>query len=69
VVLPQAPDLDALIRLIRDDNKIGYLPRRQSHHVMVLLGGLGQPFFERPGLPLTYVSEMALGIALTALRA
>src|SRR2546421_5472399 len=32
--LPQALDLNALIRLIRDDNKIGYLPRQEDYHVM-----------------------------------
>jgi 3-dehydroquinate synthetase len=69
VVLPQTVDLDALIRLIRDDNKIGYLPRREGHHVMVLLRRLGQPVEERPGLPLTYVSETELRIALATLRA
>lgn len=67
--LPQTVDLDALIRLIRDDNKIGYLPRREGHHVMVLLWHLGQPVEERPGLPLTYVSEKELRIALGTLRA
>src|SRR5579883_863201 len=69
VMLPQTVDLDALIRLIRDDNKIGYLPRREGHHVMVLLRGLGQPVEEQPGLPLTYVSETELRIALATLRA
>jgi 3-dehydroquinate synthetase len=67
--LPQTVDLDALIRLIRDDNKIGYLPRREGHHVMVLLRHLGQPVEERPGLPLTYVSEKELRTALGTLRA
>jgi len=67
--LPQTLDLDALIRLIRDDNKIGYLPRREGYHVMVLLQHLGQPVEERPGLPLTYVSETELRIALGTLRA
>ena len=67
--LPQALDIDALIRLIRDDNKIGYLPRRAGHHLMVLLRHLGQPVEERPGLPLTYVSEKELRIALGSLRA
>ena len=67
--LPQTLDLDALIRLIRDDNKIGYLPRREGHHVLVLLRHLGQPVEERPGLPLTYVSEKELRTALGTLRA
>ncbi len=67
--LPQALNLNALIRLISDDNKIGYLPRRESHHVMVLLRHLGQPVEERPGLPLTYVSEMELRTAIATLRA
>jgi 3-dehydroquinate synthetase len=67
--LPQTVDLDALIRLIRDDNKIGYLPRREGHHVMVLLRRLGQPVEERPGLPLTYASEKELRTALGTLRA
>jgi 3-dehydroquinate synthetase len=68
-VLPRTLDIDALIRLIRDDNKIGYLPRREGHHVMVLLRQLGQPVEERPGLPLTYVSERELRMALATLRA
>ena len=67
--LPQTGDLDALIRLIRDDNKIGYLPRCEGYHVMVLLRRLGQPVEERPGLPLTYVSEKELRSALGTLRA
>ena len=67
-VLPRTLALDALIRLIRDDNKIGYLPRREDHHVMVLLRHLGQPVEERPGLPLTYVSERELRTALATLR-
>jgi 3-dehydroquinate synthetase len=68
-VLPQTMDIDALIRLISDDNKIGYLPRREGHHVMVLLKHLGQPVEERPGLPLTYVSETELRTALVTLQA
>ena len=68
-LLPQTVDIDAFIRLIRDDNKIGYLPRREGYHVMVLLRHLGQPIEERPGLPLTYVSEKELRIALATLRA
>ncbi len=67
--LPQTVDLDALIRLIRDDNKIGYLPRCEGHHVMVLLRHLGQPVEERPDLPLTYVSEKELRTAIGTLRA
>src|SRR3989440_2024333 len=67
--LPRTVDIDGLIRLIRDDNKIGYLPRREGYHVMVLLKHLGQPVEERPGLPLTYVSEMELRTALATLRA
>jgi len=67
--LPQTLDLDALIRVIRDDNKIGYLPRREGYHVMVLLQRLGQPVEERPGLPLAYVSETELRTALAALKA
>src|SRR5436305_2173322 len=42
-VLPRTLDLGALMRIIRDDNKIGYLPQREDHHVMVLLRHLGQP--------------------------
>lgn len=67
--LPQTMDFDALIRLIHDDNKIGYLPRREGHHVMVLLRHLGQPVEERSGLPLSYVSERELRTALATLRA
>jgi 3-dehydroquinate synthetase len=67
--LPQTLDTGALMRIIRDDNKIGYLPRREDHHVMVLLRHLGQPVEERPGLPLTYVSEKELRTALATLRA
>jgi len=67
--LPQEVEIDALMRIIRDDNKIGYLPRRQGYHVMVLLRRLGQPVEERPGLPLTYVSETELRTALVTLRA
>jgi 3-dehydroquinate synthetase len=67
--LPQTMDIDALVRIIRDDNKIGYLPRREGQHVMVLLRHLGQPVEERPGLPLTYVSEAELRTALGTLRA
>jgi 3-dehydroquinate synthase/2-deoxy-scyllo-inosose synthase len=67
--LPRTLDTGALMRIIRDDNKIGYLPRREGHHVMVLLRHLGQPFEERPGLPLTYVSEQELRTALATLRA
>jgi 3-dehydroquinate synthase/2-deoxy-scyllo-inosose synthase len=68
-VLPRTLDIDALIRLISDDNKIGYLPRREGSHVMVLLRRLGQPVEERPGLPLTYVSETELRTALVTLQA
>jgi 3-dehydroquinate synthetase len=67
--LPPRLDIDTLIRLIGDDNKIGYLPRREGHHVMVLLRHLGRPNEEQPGLPLTYVSETELRTALAALRA
>lgn len=67
--LPQTVDKDALIRVIRDDNKPGYLPRRAGHHVMVLLQRLGQPVEERPDLPLTYVSDTELRTALAALKA
>ena len=67
--LPQTLDLDALMKIIRDDNKIGYLPRREGAHLMVLLRHLGQPIEERPGLPLTYISEMELRTALATLRA
>ena len=68
-VLPRMLDIDALIRLISDDNKIGYLPRREGYHVMVLLRHLGQPVEERPGLPLVYVSDRELRTALATLRA
>ncbi len=67
--LPQTLDTGGLMRIIRDDNKIGYLPRREGHHVMVLLKHLGQPVEERLGLPLTYVSEKELRAALTLLIA
>lgn len=67
--LPRTLDIDALIRLIGDDNKIGYLPRREGHHVMVLLRHLGRSNEEQPDLPLTYVSEMELRTALTTLQA
>jgi 2-deoxy-scyllo-inosose synthase len=67
--LPQTMNIDALMRIIRDDNKIGYLPRSEGYHVMVLLQHLGQPVEERPGLPLTYVSEAELRTALGTLRA
>jgi 3-dehydroquinate synthetase len=66
--IPRTMDIDALMRIIRDDNKIGYLPRREGHHVMVLLKRLGQPLEERPGLPLAYVSEQELRTALATLR-
>ena len=67
--LPRTTDIDVLMRIIRDDNKIGYLPRREGHHVMVLLRHVGQPFEEQLGLPLTYVSEQELRTALATLRA
>ncbi len=67
--LPHATDIDALMGLIGDDNKIGYLPRRQGDHTMVILRRLGQPLVSRPGLPLTYVSEVELRAALAALQA
>lgn len=67
-VLPRTLDIDALMGIIRDDNKIGYFPRREDHHVMVLLRGLGQPVEERPGLPLAYVSERELRPVLATLR-
>src|SRR3989440_1999013 len=67
--LPRTMDIDALIKIISDDNKIGYLPRREGQHVMVLLKHLGQPVEERPGLPVTYVSETELRTALATLRA
>ena len=66
--LPRTMDIDTLMKVIRGDNKIGYLPRREGSHVMVLLKHLGQPFEERPGLPLTYVSEQELRTALATLR-
>src|SRR5579884_1947194 len=68
-VLPGTLDIDALMRLISDDNKIGYLPRREGYHVMVLLRHLGQPVEERPAVPLAYVSEKELRTALTTLMA
>jgi 3-dehydroquinate synthetase len=64
-----ATDIDALLKLIGEDNKIGYLPRRAGYHAMVLLQHLGQPTQEQPGTPLTYVSEAELRMALTALQA
>ena len=48
--------VQAVLALMRTDNKIGYLPPRPGSHVMVLLKQLGQPAMER-GLPLTYVAE------------
>ena len=63
-----ATDIDALLKLIGEDNKIGYLPRRAGYHAMVLLQHLGQPTQEQPGTPLTYVSEAELRMALTALQ-
>ena len=65
--IPSA-DIDAILRLIAEDNKIGYLPHRPGYHVMVLLQRLGLAVEERPGIPLTYVSEAELRTALAALQ-
>ena len=67
--LPETLDIDALMSLISDDNKIGYLPRREGYHGMVLLRHLGQPVEERSGVPLASVSEKELRTALTTLMA
>jgi 3-dehydroquinate synthetase len=66
-IIPGA-DIDAILRLIAEDNKIGYLPHRPGYHVMVLLQRLGLAVEERPGIPLTYVSEAELRTALAALQ-
>lgn len=65
--LPTDLALEDLIALIGKDNKIGYLPRREGHHVMVVLRHLGQPIIEQD-LPLTYVSDAELRAALTIVQ-
>src|SRR6185437_11606745 len=61
--LPADLDVEAILALIREDNKIGYLPRRPGFHIMVLLEHLGQPATEW-GLPLTYVADEELREAI-----
>lgn len=65
--LPTDLDSEAILALMRADNKIGYLPHRPGSHVMVLLNQLGQPAMER-GLPLTYVAESEVRAAVASLQ-
>lgn len=65
--LPADLDIEAILSLMRQDNKIGYLPRRPGFHVMVLLEHLGQPVMEQ-GLPLTYVAEQEVRAAISRLQ-
>ena len=61
--LPTDLDSEAILALMRADNKIGYLPHRSGYTVMVILNHLGQPAMER-GLPLTYVAEAEVRAAM-----
>lgn len=65
--LPANLDLEPVLALIGNDNKIGYLPRRSGYHTMVLLEHLGKPVMEA-GLPLTYVADAELRAAMAALQ-
>jgi 3-dehydroquinate synthetase len=65
--LPADLDVEAILALMGEDNKIGYLPRRPGFHVMVLLEHLGQPVMEQ-GLPLTYVADAEVRAAIAALQ-
>jgi 3-dehydroquinate synthetase len=65
--LPRDISLAALLKVIRQDNKIGYLPQREGFHAMVLLRRLGLPLTEN-GLPLTSVSEAELREAILAVQ-
>lgn len=66
--LPVDLDVAALLALMGEDNKIGYLPRRPGFHVMVLLEHLGRPVWEH-NLPLTYVADAEVRAALDCCRA
>lgn len=65
--LPVDLDVEAILELMRADNKIGYLSHRPGFHVMVLLEHLGRPVMEQ-GLPLTYVAEEEVRMAIAALQ-
>lgn len=65
--LPVDLDVEAILGLVNEDNKIGYLPRLPGFHVMVLLEHLGKPLLEQ-GLPLTYVADAELRAAITQLQ-
>ncbi len=65
--LPGDIPLEGLLRLVGADNKIGYLPRREGYHAMVLLRHLGQPVMHN-GLPLTYVADAELRAAIVAIQ-
>jgi 3-dehydroquinate synthase/2-deoxy-scyllo-inosose synthase len=66
--LPADLDVDAILNLMRADNKIGYLPQRPGSFVMVLLEHFGRPVMEQ-GLPLTYVAEAEVRAAIADLQA
>ena len=65
--LPPGLDHDAILALMEEDNKRGYLPHRPGSYVMVLLEHLGQPALSQ-GLPLTYVTDAEVRAAMTALQ-
>jgi 3-dehydroquinate synthetase len=65
--LPRDASVEGLLRLVGDDNKIGYLPRRDGYHAMVLLRQLGRPAMDN-GLPLTYVADAELRAAIAAIQ-
>ena len=65
--LPEELDTEAILALMRADNKIGYLPHRPGSSVMVLLERLGQPALTQ-GLPLVSVKEAEVRAALACLQ-
>lgn len=65
--LPADLDTEAILALMRADNKIGYLPHRPGFSVMVLLQRLGQPSLTQ-GLPLAYVAEAEVRSAIASLQ-
>jgi 3-dehydroquinate synthetase len=64
--IPRGVSLDDIMTCIAQDNKIGYLPRVEGHHTMVLLAHLGEPV-TRNGLPLTYVKDGELRAAIATI--
>jgi 3-dehydroquinate synthase len=65
--LPANIEIETVLALMREDNKIGYRSRRPGCHVMVILERFGQPVLEG-GLPLSYVTDAQVRTAIGALQ-